>query len=102
LSDTPPDGPEPAAPTPALPGFDTLESRPRFLERGRWVSFDRQHWWNGSGWVFGQPPGLDPKSPSRQVSGDPSLAQLGLGLAGLIAFGAVAFAMWQAMQTGQP
>jgi hypothetical protein len=74
------------------------------LERGRWISLDRQHWWNGAGWVFGQPPGpeLEPFGQSRQVSGGPSVVQLLIGLAGLILFGAIAFAMWQSMPTPRP
>jgi hypothetical protein len=49
--------------------------------------------------MFGQPPASEQLGPSRQVSGEPSLVQLLLGVAGLIVFVAIAFAMWQSMQS---
>ncbi len=69
----------PGWPPPADAG---LNAQPHVMQGQYWVSFDRQHWWNGSMWVPGQPP----------VQATPPWTSGGMGgaittIVGLIAFG---------------
>ena len=51
----------------------------------------RQHWWSGSGRVFGEAGGSDPSGSGRE----PNLVHLALGITGLLLLGAIAFGVWQ-------
>jgi len=53
----------------------------------------RQHWWSGSGRIFGEAPG--PDSSGRQVNREPNLVYLALGITGLLLLAAIAFGVWQ-------
>ena len=55
----------------------------------------RQHWWSGSGRVFGEAPGPAPSDSGRQVNREPNLVHLALGITGLLLLAAIAFGVWQ-------
>ncbi len=91
--------PEPAFAPPGWPppADAGLNSQPHVLQGQHWVSFDRQHWWNGSMWVQGPPP----------TQGSAPWASGGAGaiatIVGLIGFGLFAvFALGICMSMQQP
>jgi len=55
----------------------------------------RQHWWSGSGRIFGEAAG--PDSSGRQVNREPNLVHLALGITGLLFFAAIAFGVWHSL-----
>ena len=55
----------------------------------------RQHWWSGSGRIFGE--AAAPDSSGRQVNREPTLVHLALGITGLLLFAAIAFGVWHSL-----
>ena len=92
----------PGWPPPADTGFN---STAHMLEGRYWVSFDHQHWWNGTAWVPGLPPPQGPMIPNVPAGGvglaGIIVALIGLGLFAVIAIG-VCSSMSQSAIPGAP
>jgi hypothetical protein len=89
--------PRPPVAAPLMPPPNDLYSRPHFMDGGWNVSADRTHWWDGTAWVPGRPPGaMRPSSPTG-FAASPVAALIALAV--LIVLGLIAFSFCQSIPT---
>ena len=89
-------------PTFAPPGWQppagSFNATPHILIGGYWVSFDRQHWWNGAMWMPGPPPSQPGPTFRNNAPNGVGVVVAIVGLIAFLLFVVVGFGICTSMQ----